>query len=601
MLGPDLDVEADLSIDSIKRLEILSELADEIGLSDDGNLDALEDLVAELAARKTLRGIVGFLFEHAALLGAGETPAPTAESEPTVTEPAAEPNGIPPAANRFVIGLHDAPLGEAVDPTELVVRVTGDGPLATVLVDELRARGVDAGTDLTTASGTVVMTDLLADRPPEMPELYGRLRPLLLDTACDVVVVSPLGGGLGIDPPTPARADGDPLPVGAGVRGMVKTAALEFSDRRIRLVDVDPATSTDDLARLLADESVQRHSPVEVAWRDGHRRASHIAPRPHRPRGDDAEGAAGAVPLTKESVVLLTGGARGITARVAVALAERSGCRVELVGRSALPDGDEAPDLAACGDRMALRGVLAKAGWRDPKAIDKECDRILAAREVAATLADLAAAGAEVTYHQVDVSDADALRAVVGSVYERHGRLDGVVHGAGILDDHNIVDKPVDSFARVVATKVDGARTLLGALRDATAAGRARPSFVVFFGSTAGVAGNRGQVDYATANDALDAMAATHHDVAEAVLALDWGPWSSEHGMVSEALATLFESAGMGLIQIEDGTSVLLDEVAAAVAGETRFHQVTVARCSPELMAAAFGQEHGHEHDDGHG
>jgi hypothetical protein len=85
------------------------------------------------------------------------------------------------------------------------------------------------------------------------------------------------------------------------------------------------------------------------------------------------------------------------------------------------------------------------------------------------------------------------------------------------------------------------------------------------------------------------------------VLALDWGPWSSEHGMVSEALATLFESAGMGLIEIEDGTSVLLDEVAAAVAGETRFHQVTVARCSPELMAATFGQGHGHEHDDGHG
>ncbi len=58
MLGPDLDVEADLSIDSIKRLEILGELADAIGLSDDGSLDQLEDLVEELAARKTLRGIV---------------------------------------------------------------------------------------------------------------------------------------------------------------------------------------------------------------------------------------------------------------------------------------------------------------------------------------------------------------------------------------------------------------------------------------------------------------------------------------------------------------------------------------------------------------
>ena len=77
MLGPDLDVEADLSIDSIKRLEILGELADEIGLTDDGSLDQLEDLVEELATRKTLRGIVDFLFEHADGLGAGDGAAPT--------------------------------------------------------------------------------------------------------------------------------------------------------------------------------------------------------------------------------------------------------------------------------------------------------------------------------------------------------------------------------------------------------------------------------------------------------------------------------------------------------------------------------------------
>src|SRR5690606_36874454 len=65
MLGPDLDVEADLSIDSIKRLEILGELADVIGLTEGGSLDQLEDLVEELASRKTLRGIVEFLHEHA--------------------------------------------------------------------------------------------------------------------------------------------------------------------------------------------------------------------------------------------------------------------------------------------------------------------------------------------------------------------------------------------------------------------------------------------------------------------------------------------------------------------------------------------------------
>ncbi|HMG41374.1 MAG TPA: SDR family NAD(P)-dependent oxidoreductase [Acidimicrobiales bacterium] len=608
MLGPDLDVEADLSIDSIKRLEILSELADEIGMSDDGNLDAFEDLVAELASRKTLRGIVDFLFEHVDLLG-GEAPAGSPVEADEEESDEEESDEIPSGANRFVVTLDDQPLEQTRDLAGLEVLVTGTSPVARAIADELGGRGADAQVQADAvayrgSAGIVVLTDLLdgvarnAAGPEaviEIPELYARVRALLLDTASDIVVVTPLGGGLGIDPPSPLRPGHGPaadppdaLPVGAGVRGLVKTAWLEF-DRRVRLVDVDPLALAAELATVLADEVAQRFAPVEVAWHDGVRRASRIGVRPEIPAGSE-------LPLGPDSVVLLTGGARGITARVALALAQRSGCRVELAGRSPLPEGVEDPDIAACTERVSLRAALIRAGWREPKAIEGECDRILAAREVRATLAGLAAAGSGVEYHQVDVRDTAALEAVVDSIYARHGRLDGVVHGAGILDDHFIVDKTPEAFERVFATKVDGARTVLRTVRRAVTAGdRSRPAFVVFFGSTAGVCGNRGQADYAAANDALDAMAAANRDVADSIFALDWGPWSSEAGMVSDALAAIFRSAGMGLIQVDDGTAVMLDEIGAAIAtGDySRPHQVTVARCAPALIAAAFGQGSG--------
>jgi NAD(P)-dependent dehydrogenase (short-subunit alcohol dehydrogenase family)/acyl carrier protein len=606
MLGPDLDVEADLSIDSIKRLEILSELADEIGLTDEGSLDAFEDLVAELAARKTLRGIVAFLHEHEGLLNGAESATVVVDAAAAAVAAApiggeAQPvvaSGIPPAANRFVVSLVEAPLGVRADLTDQVIHVSGNNPVAAGLVDEVRRRGATAYGAAEAPKGLgagdlVVLADLF-DSPDdagarhEMTDLYARLRPLLLDTTAAITVVSPLGGGLGIEPAAVAPDDCtdliDSLPVGAGVRGLVKTAALEFPERRLRLVDVDPTAPVDELARLVSDELFQPDAPVEVGLRGARRMVSRIGVRAVPDSVSD-------LPLTAESVVLLTGGARGITAQIAVALARRSGCRVELVGRSALPDGDETPEIAAAADRMALRATLVRAGWREPKAIEKECDRILSAREAGATLTALAEAGAAVTYHQVDVRDVDALRGVVASIYDRYGRLDGVVHGAGMLDDHFIVDKPPEAFERVFATKVVGARTLLGAIRHAVAKdGRERPAFVVFFGSTAGVCGNRGQADYAAANDALDTMAAANRDIADGVLAVDWGPWSSDHGMVSEALAAMFEEAGMGLIQIDDGTAVLLDEIAAAVVGGSP-HQVTVARCTPDLMAAAFGQD----------
>jgi NADP-dependent 3-hydroxy acid dehydrogenase YdfG len=597
MLGPDLDVEADLSIDSIKRLEILSELADDIGVSDDGSLDTLEDLVQELAARKTLQGIVDFLFEHADRLGAepgaGDAVAAPQPQAPTSTPAPASRSmggavgateGIPALANRFVVGLVDAPLGPVAELAGRSIRVTGSNPVATAMVGELVGRGANVGD----TGDLVVVTDLLDDDaagPVPIPELYRRLRPLLVDTTCDVLVVSPLGGGLGVDPPAPPSDDGG-LPAGAGVRGLVKTAAVELADREVRLVDVDPVAPAAGLATIVADEVAQTGAPLEVAWRDGQRRTSQITVR--TTTGDGAE-----LALDAESVVLLTGGGRGITARVAVALAQQSGCRIELVGRSARPDGDEDPAIAAATDRPALRAALVGAGWREPQAIERECDRILSEREVGATFAALAAAGSAVVYHQVDVRDAEALAGVVRSVYERHGRLDGVVHGAGMLDDHFIVDKTPEAFEQVYATKVDGARTLVAALRAAGAEGRDRPAFVAFFGSTAGVCGNRGQADYAAANDALDAMAAANRDVAGRVVAVDWGPWSPEAGMVSEALAKLFEAGGMGTIQPADGVGVLLDELAAGVGPASSPPpppQVTVARCSPELMTAAFTQ-----------
>ncbi len=108
----------------------------------------------------------------------------------------------------------------------------------------------------------------------------------------------------------------------------------------------------------------------------------------------------------------------------------------------------------------------------------------------------------------------------------------------------------------------------------------------MLFGSIAGVCGNRGQADYAAANDALDAIAAANQAAAGRVVALDWGPWSPAAGMVSDSLARLFEESGMGLVGVDDGTAVVLDEIAAA--GGPGPHQVVVARCTPELMAISL-------------
>ncbi|GAA3113660.1 hypothetical protein GCM10020254_70020 [Streptomyces goshikiensis] len=115
---------------------------------------------------------------------------------------------------------------------------------------------------------------------------------------------------------------------------------------------------------------------------------------------------------------------------------------------------------------VALRAALIAAGLRTPAEIEAAAHRVLAEREVRATLAALAGAAASVRYHRADVTDERAVRAVVAGVRARHGRLDGIVHGAGTLRDALLRDKEPAAFAEVFTTKVTGARHLAAAAAE---------------------------------------------------------------------------------------------------------------------------------------
>jgi NAD(P)-dependent dehydrogenase (short-subunit alcohol dehydrogenase family) len=147
-------------------------------------------------------------------------------------------------------------------------------------------------------------------------------------------------------------------------------------------------------------------------------------------------------------------------------------------------------------------------------------------------------------------------------VHAEHGRLDLVIFAAGVIEDRLVADKDPASFSRVYRTKVDGARALLDALAELPEP----PRTVVFFGSIAAVMGNRGQADYAAANDALEALGtAWANRTGARALTVHWGPWAPrEHhgGMVSEELARSYAERGISLLAPEAGVASLFRELA---------------------------------------
>ncbi|HTU89853.1 MAG TPA: SDR family NAD(P)-dependent oxidoreductase [Gemmataceae bacterium] len=363
------------------------------------------------------------------------------------------------------------------------------------------------------------------------------------------VNVTALDGHFGLGPLVPMRSMETHL-AAAGTLGTVKTLRREYPRLRVKNIDVEPNMPADMLAARLLQELTMEDDLVEV----GLTREGRWCPAL---REEQIECDLAPLTLDQQSVILVTGGARGITAHIARRLAEEARPRLILVGRSPLPEV-ETPRKAGL-DRAGLRKLLldearTRGGSMVPAEIERDVNAILRDREIRATLDACTTAGAEVEYHALDVRDGEAFGQLIDSLYERFGRIDGVIHGAGIIDDRRIRDKSLDSFAAVFRTKVDSAWTLARQLRPESL------KFLAFFGSVSGRFGNAGQVDYSAANEALNKLADyLHRRWPGRVVCLNWGPW--EGGMVSEELRRLYAGAGIELVPVEEGVAAFLAEI----------------------------------------
>ncbi|MFI0959996.1 SDR family NAD(P)-dependent oxidoreductase [Streptomyces sp. NPDC021080] len=622
MIEPDLDLEADLSIDSIKRAEIAGELARRLGAGDGSDLTGLDDAELEdLAKARTAAAVTDWL--TARLSGPAEPaalPAEDAETEPAAEAAhavetaevtgAAEAAGAPEAsgtAEAVEAGTgttvngeavngeapkrylpRSAPLGQeggAADPAAVLSgtrwAVLGDAP-------EIGARLASHGADVVVRDREHLLTQddgrvdgvlyLVTGGTPVLPDAFPVLKAALARGPRRLLAVR--------------AADGDvPDTVAAGLRGFFRTVAREYPETVARTVEVATASAVADTlavpdtltvadALLLADAVVDEvcapdRAPVVLRRPEG-RFAPELVESPLGILGSTGAGPAGAgaaeaaaLGLDRDAVVLLAGGARGITAQCAAALAAASRCRLELLGRTPAPDGPEDPDTAAARTPAALRAALAARGMKDPAAINRAAGLLLARREITATLTELRALGSRVRYRCVDFREPEAVLQAVKEIHAEHGRLDGVVYAAGVIEDRIIAEKTAESFQRVYGTKATGANALLTSLEELPDG----PAFTVLFGSIAGVLGNRGQADYAAANDALQTLgAAWAARTGHRALTVHWGPWAPavrHGGMVGPELARAYARQGIGLIDPEEGTAALLRELAWGDASTT--------------------------------
>ncbi len=359
------------------------------------------------------------------------------------------------------------------------------------------------------------------------------------------------------------RAEARFFPGHGGIAGLVKTLAREWPTVRCRTVDLAPDDPADATAGRVADEVFAVEGWPEVGYDRGRRIRLQTIEQPLLRTSP-------AIELAPGDPVVITGGARGITALVAAELARAWRPTLLIVGTTPEPSGPEPEDTAGLSGEAELKAAMHARLRREgrpagPAEIEARYQASRRAREVRENLEVLRRAGARVEYARADVRDPAALAAVLDDWRGRHGDPVGLIHGAGLIKDKLIREKTLESFDRVLGTKVDGALNLIRLVRPEAL------QFTALFSSIAGRFGNVGQSDYAAANETLNKLAQwLDRRWPGRVVSLIWGPWSGV-GMVSQ-LEEHLGRRGLGMIAPEVGRTLLVDELRYRAQGGRRGH-----------------------------
>ena len=600
MLDLDLDLEADLGVDTVKQAETFVAVREAFDIPRPDSM-ALRDY-------PTLRHVINFVYISrpelkvagavaAAPVGASretplhetplhETPLPPAESASSTYDIAGAdlaPRRVPTPVLRPPLDLCK-PTGALLEAGSRVIVMMDHGGVGKSLVGRLQKRGVTTlvfEEPPTTEELNERLTTWLAEGPiqgvywlpaldaePELTSLdladfreATRVRVkslfLTLRTLYEqfkgpenfLVSATRLGGLHGYGD------EGASAPLGGGVTGITKAFKRERIEITVKAVDFEVGRKTAEPADLLIAETLFDPGVVEVGYHDGMRFSITLLEQPA------ADGQPG-MELNHESVFVVTGAAGGITSAIVADLAAASGGTFYLLDLTPTPDPTDPQIALFRRDREALKLSLIEelkaAGERPtPVQIDRRLAGIERADVALRAIEAVTAAGGTPHYRSVNLLDGPSVAAVIAEVVERHAKIDVLLHAGGIEISKTMPSKEPREFDMVFDIKADGFFSILKAA-DTIPIGA-----TVVFSSVAGRFGNSGQPDYSAANDLLckisSSLRRTRPDTRG--IAIDWTAWGGIGMATRGSIPKIMAAAGIDMLPPEVGIPTIRREL----------------------------------------
>ena len=601
MLEDDLDLEADLGIDTVKQVEIFAKVASTFGfpVPEDLKLRDLNTIakLAEYINQKTAAAVP----ETIPATGSGTEPV---SAEPVIVDDASVAEDIFPdiasPIKRLVVRVDEAPMPKEQAPKEQMTDLKGKTILvsldnhgfAKAVIKKIESLGGKAVTMAHAADGkkgqkadlTLDLSDVKAleakmeTLKPELAGLNGFIHLASLDYYFDreksefasdeelaVTVKSAfvlvkhlfddlnrpgnIMGTIGFDSVVFPYMEGfgEIHPMFAGLSGLMKTVNKEMPDTRVKVVDFSykqPKKSIKRIVDLFMGELMGDDGRCEVGYGNKKRYVLSM----HQSIADRTEQV-----VDNNDTLLVTGGAGGITYEILKQVVKTYKTNLVILDINDiyatdpkfLEKGAAQPDLMAM-LRADMPGVK-------PVEIKRALDRIMRVRGAVENIEYLKSLGITVEYICTDVTDYEAVKRAVDSC----DRIDGIFHAAGMEMSQFIPKKELWSFELVVDVKVKGMRNLLRATR------KRDYKFFFTFSSVTARFGNQGQVDYTAANDFLGktlfAENQKHPERSYKVYA--WTAWGGVGMATNPTVKKVLEDRGIQFLPMEQGVKFFMADL----------------------------------------
>lgn len=581
MLDMELDLEADLGIDTVKQAELFASIRENF------SIPRREDL--RLSDYNTLQKVVQFVLDAQAQLKSAEQVEEKSADQPensvAFEEYPSIRRRIPVAVLRPRINLC-TPTDVVLEQGSRVIVIQDSGKVAPALEKKLIERQVDVLSiknsnqeDLISQinqyaeSGSIdglyflptLNTETLLTKM-DYEKWHNTLESKFYNLVTAIrqlpeikflVVATRMDGLHGLS------GNGADNPLSGAAAGFAKAIARERNNIFVKVVDFTNKEKPVNLAKKLVEETLFDPAVMEVGWEEDQRFT--LVLQDTEIETDQTN------PIPQGAVFLVSGGTGGITAPILEDLALNTRGNFYLLARTQLP-GKDHPELALLANdpeqlKFTILQRLSKSGQKATPAIINQ--EIAALERAAATLKTIDAiqkSGGQATYLPCNVIDPNAVNAAVKQIIEKEGQVDVLIHAAGVEKSRKLDSKSEEEFRGINNVKATGFFNLFKALENE----KQLPKAIVNFGSVAGRFGNTGQTDYSAANDLLSRLtSAFRHQYPEIqVVTIDWGAWA-EVGMASRGhIPELMKRAGIDMIHPQQAAGCVRQELEAGTHGE---------------------------------